>query len=157
MANKNFFYYCCARDARLFGSSSLWLAFRYMSGPLLGSILLLLLSAAPAGALHAETLDASGLNEVGSGHLLMRDEVSGHSVPAVVQRSKVHFDVSGMIATVRVEQTFRNDTDHYLEGVYVFPLPDDAAVRYLEMQLGDRRIVGVIQEKAEAKKIYQAA
>jgi Ca-activated chloride channel family protein len=160
MAYKIFFYHCYAGDARLFGSTPLWLAFRYMSGPLLGSILLLLLlllSAAPAGALPSETLDEPGLNEVGSGHLLMRDEVSGHSMPAVVQRSKVHFDVSGMIATVRVEQTFRNDTDRYLEGVYVFPLPDDAAVRYLEMHLGDRRIVGVIQEKAEAKKIYQAA
>jgi Ca-activated chloride channel family protein len=66
-------------------------------------------------------------------------------------------DISGMIATVVVEQSFRNDTDLVLEGVYAFPLPDNAAVRAMEMQIGERRIVGKIREKAQAQKIYSQA
>lgn len=89
--------------------------------------------------------------------MLLQDQVSGSYTPAIIQASKVHFDISGMLATVTLEQTFRNDTDRWLEGVYAFPLPDNAAVRYLEMVVGERRIVGRVREKAVAKKIYQDA
>ena len=139
------------------GSARLWIAIRYLPALLLGSVMLLLLATARAEALAAEDTEALGLNGVSSGHFLLRDTAGGQYAAALIQGSEVHFDISGMIATVTVQQTFRNDTDRYLEGVYVFPLPDNAAVRHLEMQVGDRLILGEIKEKAEAKAIYQAA
>ncbi len=39
----------------------------------------------------------------------------------------------------------------------MLPLPDEAAVDILEISIGDRVIVGEIREKAEARKLYQAA
>ena len=36
-------------------------------------------------------------------------------------------------------------------------MPDDAAVDSLEMLIGDRRIIGSVKEKREAKRIYEAA
>ena len=139
------------------GSARLWIAIRYLPALLLGSVMLLLLATARAEAVTAEDSEALGLNGVSSGHFLLRDTAGGQYAAALIQASEVHFDISGMIATVTVQQTFRNDTDRYLEGVYVFPLPDNAAVRHLEMQVGDRLILGEIKEKAEAKAIYQAA
>lgn len=139
------------------GSVRLWIALRYLPALLLGSVMLLLLATARAEAVAAEDPEALGLNGVSSGHFLLRDTATGRYAPALIQASEVHFDISGMIATVTVQQTFRNDTDRYWEGVYVFPLPDNAAVRHLEMQVGDRLILGEIKEKAEAKAIYQAA
>ena len=44
-----------------------------------------------------------------------------------------------------------------LEGVYVFPLPEDSAVDQLRMYIDDRVIEGQIHEKKEAKKIYEKA
>jgi Ca-activated chloride channel family protein len=82
---------------------------------------------------------------------------SGPKVPALSQAASVHFDISGMIASVVVEQTFRNNSERWVEGVYVFPLPEMAAVRHMEMRIGERRIVGQIKEKSVAKKIYAAA
>ena len=137
------------RDVRQFGGLPLWLVFRCLPVLLLGSLLLLLLSIAPARAGQAEAGAEVNVNGVESGHLLLHDQVTGRYTPAIMQDSKVHFDISGMIATVRVEQSFRNDTNHYLEGVYAFPLPDNAAVRFMEMEVGERRIVGKIREKAE--------
>ncbi len=66
-------------------------------------------------------------NGVQSGQMLFHDRDTGLYTPAVMQHSKAHFDISGMIATVSVEQSFRNDTGRALEGVYAFPLPDNAA------------------------------
>ena len=157
MAYKMYIGHGYAQGTRAHGRTALRLLVRCLPALILGSLWLLLLSSTPASADPVESLEDAGPNGVGSGHLLMKDDASGRFIPAVVQRSKVHFNINGMIATVQVEQTFRNDTDRYLEGVYVFPLPDTAAVRALEMQLGDRRIVGVIKERAQAKKIYEAA
>src|SRR6266566_3742243 len=43
------------------------------------------------------------------------------------------------------------------EGIYVFPLPEDAAVDHLRMQVGDRVIEGIIQERSTAKAQYEQA
>lgn len=157
MDYKNYFCHRYVKDAHFYGSVRRWIVIRYLPAVLLGSLMMLLLAAARAEAVPSEDPEGPGLNGVGSGHFLMRDEANDRYLPALVHASEVHFDISGMIATVSVQQTFRNDTDRYMEGVYVFPLPDNAAVRHMEMQLGDRLILGVIKEKVEANKIYQAA
>jgi Ca-activated chloride channel family protein len=146
-----------ARDASHLGGVPLWLVFRCLPSLLLGALFLLLLSIAPARAMLEEGSGEPDINSVESGQLLLLDRAGGTVIPALIHASKVHFDISGMIATVSVQQSFRNDTDRWLEGVYAFPLPDTAAVRYLEMVIGERRIVGKIREKAVAKQLYQAA
>ena len=50
------------------------------------------------------------------------------------------------MARARITQRFANPTDLWLEGVYVFPLPDDAAVDHLEMHVGGRVIEGRIED-----------
>jgi len=62
-----------------------------------------------------------------------------------------------MVATVELEQHFKNPTKHWVEGRYVFPLPENAAVNAMEMRIGKRTIKASIKEKDEAKKVYQEA
>ncbi|MGI9500620.1 MAG: marine proteobacterial sortase target protein, partial [Geminicoccaceae bacterium] len=50
-----------------------------------------------------------------------------------------------------------NDTSAWQEGVYQFPLPDDAAVDSLTMMIGNRRVIGFVTGKEEAKEIYETA
>jgi Ca-activated chloride channel family protein len=71
--------------------------------------------------------------------------------------TNVTIEVAGIVARVKVAQRFRNDGSDWVEGVYVFPLPDDAAVDELSMLIGDRRIDGEIREREEAKRIYERA
>ncbi len=124
------------------------LCFYYLPLAVAGICLCLLLSASVARA--------AGLDEVAAGQLLLTSG-NGDYRQAVSQRSRVHFDISGMIARVQLEQEFRNDSGDWAEGVYAFPLPERAAVRAMEMVLGERRIVGRIKEKSLAKQIYQQA
>jgi len=56
-----------------------------------------------------------------------------------------------------VTQHFRNDSNDWVEGLYVFPLPDKAAVNSLNIKIGEREIVGSVQEKQQAEKKYEAA
>src|SRR3546814_12759306 len=62
-----------------------------------------------------------------------------------------------MVARATVRQVFHNPGDRWLEGIYVFPLPERAAVDRLTMLVGERRIEGRILEKAEAERAYRAA
>ena len=69
----------------------------------------------------------------------------------------VQADIGGFVARVTVKQVFENPTDRKIEAVYVFPLPQDAAVDDMVMQVGQRRIVGQIKEREQAREIYEAA
>jgi Ca-activated chloride channel family protein len=65
--------------------------------------------------------------------------------------------ISGNISRVEVTQTFQNPYDKPLEAIYVFPLPDQAAVDDMEIKIGDRVIKGNIKKREEAKAIYERA
>ena len=71
--------------------------------------------------------------------------------------NKTRINVSGMVAHVSIEQHFKNNHDAQLEGVYVFPLPDQAAVHRMRIKIGDRIINGSVKAKAEARAVYQQA
>ena len=64
---------------------------------------------------------------------------------------------AGHISTVRVKQQFANPFDTKIEAVYVFPLPEKAAVTGFLMIIGERTIRGILREKEEAEAIYRAA
>ena len=90
-----------------------------------------------------------------TGSLLLRMK-SGYVV-ATRMNTDIEAQVSGLVARVSVRQAFRNDGQEWVEGVYVFPLPDSAAVDRLRMHIGERIIEGEIREKEQAKKAYEAA
>lgn len=69
----------------------------------------------------------------------------------------VTMSITGMIARVIVTQRFVNPTDEWGEGVYVFPLPEKAAVDHLRMKVGERDIEGRIEERGVARRTYDAA
>ena len=65
--------------------------------------------------------------------------------------------ITGLLYTTRVRQTFTNPHDEPLEATYIFPLPDRAAVTAFRMEVGDRVIEGLLQERAEARRAYDEA
>ena len=76
---------------------------------------------------------------------------------ATLLNTHVDMDISGMVARVSVRQEFRNEGSEWVEGIYVFPLPDKAAVDRMRLHVGERFIEGEIQEKEQAKKTYEQA
>ncbi|HCF27133.1 MAG TPA: serine/threonine protein kinase [Cyanobacteria bacterium UBA11049] len=74
-----------------------------------------------------------------------------------LQHTEVMAKIAGNVSRVEVTQSFSNPFNKPLEAVYVFPLPDEAAVDDMEIKIGDRIIRGLIKKRAEAQKIYQQA
>jgi len=97
----------------------------------------------------------SNFDELGHGSLLFKHAKQYRK--AAQLNIDVVMNITGMINRVSVTQSFSNTTDDWQEGVYVFPLPENAAVDHMRLRIGERIIEGQIKEKQEAKKVYQQA
>ena len=71
-----------------------------------------------------------------------------------IKSIKIDTKILSQVATTHVEQVFRNDTDATLEGTYFFPIPDEAAIAEFAIWDGDRRLVGEVRSREEARRIY---
>ncbi|MDH4192741.1 MAG: marine proteobacterial sortase target protein [Nitrospirota bacterium] len=89
--------------------------------------------------------------------LMIRPMSGGTNLPAPTVSTNVTTTISGLIVRTTVSQTFHNPSSEWAEGIYVFPLPEHAAVDHLRMRIGERVIEGIIQERAEAKNTYEQA
>ena len=102
--------------------------------------------------------DARGpVGRVTEGTLFWRSAEQNTPVPAPTLETEVNIVVTGIVARASVRQSFTNPSQAWAEGIYVFPLPEDAAVDRLRMKIGDRLVEGVIQERAAAKAQYEQA
>lgn len=102
---------------------------------------------------RAESLNG---NDITRGALMYRDG-AGQVTEMPLLDTYVKMTVTGPILRAEVTQTFTNPSDSWSEALYLFPLPNAAAVDHLQMIIGDRIVEGEIKEKEEAKAIYAAA
>src|SRR5437764_1830869 len=74
-----------------------------------------------------------------------------------LKHTDVKAEISGFISRVTVTQEFENPSKEKIEAVYVFPLPNNAAVDDMTLKVNDRTIKGLIKKRNEAQAIYNAA
>ncbi len=71
--------------------------------------------------------------------------------------TRVEINVSGVIADVKVLQTYRNEGSRPINASYVFPASTRAAVYAMRMRIGDQVIVAKIKEREKAKQDFDKA
>lgn len=81
----------------------------------------------------------------------------GEQLVFPLNHTEVIAKIAGNLSRVEVIQSFENPFTQPLEAVYIFPLPDEAAVDDMEIKIGDRIIKGNIKKREEAQKIYEKA
>ena len=87
---------------------------------------------------HPLYADANEADNVGQLHFV--DGQGQWQEPALVLDSEFDIQVSGLIADSRLLRSFRNTSNQWREGVFVFPLPEKASVYGLTMKVGERTI-----------------
>src|SRR5687767_6710620 len=71
-----------------------------------------------------------------------------------IKSIKIDTRIVSQVATTHLEQVFRNDTDATLEGTYLFPIPESASIVEFAIWDGNRRLVGEVRSREEARRIY---
>lgn len=115
-------------------------------------ILILLISAVQT-AMANEPDDA----DLHQGTLFYRSSRDGQFHAAPLLHTDVEMRVSGFINRAHLTQTFSNQSNEWVEGKYVFPLPENASVDHMRIHIGDRVIEGQIKEKSAARRQYRQA
>ena len=85
------------------------------------------------------------------------EDSKGEKLEFPLKHTAVKAEIIGNLSRVEVSQSFENPFDQSLEAVYVFPLPDEAAVDEMEIKIGSRIIKGNIKKREEAVAIYEQA
>ncbi len=102
-----------------------------------------------AMSVKAQQVTQGGLEAVGAG---------GKSLGACpLKHTDVQAEISGFLSRVKVTQEFENNFTEKIEAVYVFPLPQNAAIDDMTMRIGERTVRGKITKREEAREIYEAA
>jgi Ca-activated chloride channel family protein len=65
--------------------------------------------------------------------------------------------VNGLLLDMSVRQRYRNDTNETLETVYTFPLAYGAVLLGLDVELGGKRLSGVVLARQQAEADYEKA
>ena len=80
---------------------------------------------------------------------------AGHTIPLV----GVHLSgsIEGNLLDLAVAQHYENGENVVIEAVYTFPLPLTAVLLSFELEIGERRLAGVVRRKREASEAYAPA
>ncbi len=79
----------------------------------------------------------------------------GRNEPLAVGYHKVSVEIRDQIARTTIEESFVNHTPSRLEGVFHFPLPQDASISGFGMWIGNDLIEADVVEKQRAREIYE--
>ena len=76
-------------------------------------------------------------------------------VNLAIKYHKVTVTIEGQVATTHVDQVFVNESQWALEGTYIFPMPEEAAISEFGMWVDGQKWEGKILERDEARQIYE--
>jgi len=113
--------------------------------------LLLLVSAIFSPSISAQAKDDKTL----SPYFFVKGDPKVDQLP--LKDTSVEISVSGVIADVKVTQTYRNEGSRPFNATYMFPASTRAAVYSMRMKIGDQVIVAKIKEREEAAKEFEKA
>ncbi len=98
---------------------------------------------------------ASSTHAVGA--LYARRALSNDSGTALwLEKYNADVKITDQIAVTHVDQTFKNETSNRLEGVFVFPLPDNAVITELALWINGQRVVAKVMDSDTASMKYDS-
>ena len=75
--------------------------------------------------------------------------------PLNLAHHRVSVRIVGNVARTEIEERFQNDSPHTLEGIYRFPLPPDARIASLQLEVEGEWEQGAFVERNRAQKIWR--
>jgi Ca-activated chloride channel family protein len=82
---------------------------------------------------------------------------AGPPVPFLLESTAVRGWITGPVAHVEVTQVWTNPNASPVDGLYIFPLPENAAVTDMKLTVGQRVVQGEMRRREEARRIFEEA
>jgi hypothetical protein len=105
----------------------------------------------------ATTAPPDGPRGVGELRAKLPGEPEDKSRHLRVAKHAITARISDAFARTEIEEIFANDSGDELEGVYRFPLPPDAQIESLSLEVDGKLVPGAFVERDKAKRIWKGA
>lgn len=79
----------------------------------------------------------------------------GRAIPLKIDRHHIRIGIKNQLATTKVDQTFVNPNGFEVNGMYIFPVPDDAVVSKLALSIDGELVNGELLSPEESHRIYR--
>ena len=77
-------------------------------------------------------------------------------VPSLtIKYHRVRVTIENQVAITHVDQVFVNEAPYEMEGTYIFPLPEEAAISEFSLWVDGEKLEGQILDKDKARRIYE--
>jgi len=96
------------------------------------------------------------VRDAGIGSLAARDEVGRPVGELGLKSHHVAVEISDGVAKTTVEENFENHTDRRLEGTFRFPLPPDASISRLALEVNGKIEEGTCLERERARQVFES-
>jgi len=96
-----------------------------------------------------------GSSLFGDGFIVPKPRPGEVIPPLSVKYHHVSVEIANQVAKTFIDQVFINNYDRDIEGTYIFPLPEKAAISEFAMYMGDQKVEGEILDSNQARRIYE--
>ena len=79
----------------------------------------------------------------------------GRAIPLKIDRHHTRINIKNQLATTKVDQTFVNPNSFEVNGMYIFPVPDTAAVSNLTLSIDGESVNGELLSQEQSYRIYR--
>jgi len=107
---------------------------------------------------QAQAQENFDLDDIDTAMMLTYNKTANNYGALTLLKSDYTVNITGIIAEVVIKQSFQNNTDDWIiEGMYAFPVAQNAAVDQMKLKIGQRILEAEIHEKQKAIQIYETA
>ena len=87
--------------------------------------------------------------------IISLEHAEGRAIPLKIDRHHIKIGIKNQLTTTKVDQIFVNSNDFEVNGVYLFPVPDDSFVSKLALSIDGESISGELLSPEESHQIYR--
>ncbi len=98
---------------------------------------------------------ASALRLAADGIIIPQPRPGENIPPLTVKYHRVSVEVRDQVARTSIDQIFINNHDRDIEGTFIFPLLENAAISEFALYVGEKKIEGEILDSREARRFYE--
>ena len=79
----------------------------------------------------------------------------GRAIPLKINRHHTKINIKNQLATTKIDQTFVNPNSFEINGIYLYPVPDNAVVSNLTLSIDGELVNGELLSQEQSYQIYK--
>lgn len=86
--------------------------------------------------------------------LVSLEQRHGRAFPLKIDHYHINIAVNNQLTTTKIKQVFANPNDYEVDGIYIFPVPDDAALSNFALSIDEEPVTGQLLSHEESLRTY---